>query len=260
MRRLATAAMAVTLCAVMSATCYATGPRDGGELVLLGARSASMTVMLRSAVAVTNPFRLEAVTQGRYAGYVISDVHGRVLAGSVLVRGLGMSAGEGVPLGFTTHALKPGRYEITLLADGPAKVVIPLSGDSRTTVRPTEPVRVFTRVVRNDKLPASAAGSPLAYSATPVPAGRHQLASLTEFFSGTAALAGQADQCFTTAPLCQLSGDGGSSYLSPGIGESGGYTGVSMTPADFDSGTHAVLDSEDVAAQSRHAGFILILG
>ena len=214
-----------------------------------------------AAIADMNPFRIDAATKGSYAGYLVSDTKGHVLLGSILVRGVGLAAGEGIPLGFRRGPLKPGRYVVTLLTDGTATVTIPLDRAVRMTVRPRQPISVFEKVLHNDLAPATPAGSPVAYSSTPVPAGDHVLASLTEFDSGTAELAGEADQCFTTSQLCQLGGDGGSSnYLAPGFGGSSGYSGVSMSPANFDARTSAVLDSADLGAQTRHTGFVLVVG
>ena len=260
MRRLISAT-AVVLAAVATVPSHAAGG-GGGALVLVGAHSASITLVLHSAPAVKDPFVVNAVTKGSYAGYIISDSNGRVLAGSIAVRGVGMSPGEGVPIGFDGGRLPPGRYVVTLLTDGLARVVIPLSRAGQITVRPKQPVRVFAQVLHNDVVPATPVGSPLAYRATPTPVGHHQLASLTQFFAGTADQAGVSDQCFTTSPLCQLGGDGGgsSSYVFPNIGDSSGYSGMSMSPADFQPGTQAVLDSADIAAQARHAGFILVVG
>jgi hypothetical protein len=260
MQRLS-AAIALVLVVITAGSAHAAGPTDRGALVLAGSRSASITVRVDAAIADLNPFHIDAATNGSYAGYLISDTKGHVLLGSILVRGVGLAAGEGIPLGFTRGPLKPGRYVLTLLTDGKATVTIPLAGAVRVAVRPMHPVSVFENVVRNDLAPSTPAGSPLAYSSTPVPAGHHVLASLTEFDSGTAELAGEADQCFTTSPLCQLGGDGGSSnYLAPGIGESSGYSGVSMSPANFDASTSALLDSADLGAQARHAGFVLVVG
>lgn len=260
MRRF-TAAMVITLVAAGTPIASAAGPGSGGALVLVGSRSASISLLLRSAPIVKDPFTVDAVTKGSYAGYVISDTAGHVVAGSVAVHGVGMMPGEGVPIGFAANRLKPGRYVVTLLTDGAARVVIPLARGGRSTVRPTHPVQVFAQIAHNDMLPGTPAGSPLAYSATPVPAGHHQLAAVTQFFTATAAAAGATDQCFTTSSLCEFGGNGGSySYVFPSVGEASGYSGMSMSPANFQTGTQAVLDSADVAAQALHAGFILVLG
>src|SRR4051812_5985862 len=97
MRRLSTA-MALMLVNIMAAGSYAADTTSKGALVIVGSHSASITVHLDAPPASGNPFLIDAVTKGSYAGYVISDTHGRVLLGSVLVRGAGTDPGVGVPI------------------------------------------------------------------------------------------------------------------------------------------------------------------
>jgi len=255
-------ASAVLLAGVTTVSAQSASASSHGTLTLVGSRSANVTVRLSSAPDVGRGFTITARTAGSYAGYLISDTHGKPIAGGVMVKGVGMAPGRAVPLAYTPAPFTPGLYVVTLLTDGAAKITIPLTGRTHRTVRPTRSVKVFAEIIRNNVTPSTAAGTPVRYSRTPVPAGHYSLALVSAFFTDSDGQAGIGDACFTTLSQCAVGstyGDNSSTYTGPEWGQATGYYAGSAYPADLAAGTDAVFDNADVAVDSVQSGFVLLL-
>ena len=166
------AALALVL-ALGTAPAGAAAP--GNALVLTGNRTASVEITLTSTWTIP-PWRspdgspFTAKYTGGYGGFMVEQGPRVAGAGPMVVLGLLWAPrlyigapylDAQVPIRFGTYAgsggdLPPGRYRITLFADGPTKIVIP--GGPAMTVHPRDPVDHDIRV--GDLAPA---GMPDAY-------------------------------------------------------------------------------------------------
>jgi hypothetical protein len=113
----------------------ASGSTTSGTVVLRGSRHGAVTLVISryTTLSTGNPLKGEAgatVTKaGKYAGYVLTDSSGRLRAGAMRVDHIGFDARPvAVPMTAPSTVLEPGRYRLTLVADGTSEVRIPASG------------------------------------------------------------------------------------------------------------------------------------
>lgn len=232
----------------------------GAKICLVGSRTASAIIRV-SARIDADPFFVLGSTRGSYFGYLISDLAGHPLVGSVEVPGYppGESIPMTFPLAFGFRPLQPGRYVLTLIANGVTTVQLRLSGGRSFTVRPSTPVASFGRVLPTDLLAASPAGSPVSYSWIGVPAGRHVAAVVAEIYWGEDTQGGYGGECFQSIPMPCLLDQWTYAYTSPGTGQSAGADDVTFGPGDFAPGTMAVFDHVDAGLFVRHVAFVFVL-
>lgn len=133
-----------------------------GRLTLTGDRDGVTEVVVRrSSDVVLDDLRFQ--TKGTHAGMAIQDAKGSVVAFSLNVRRWieavpaaaqsPIANSQGTPDGFVTAriTLKPGRYRVRLITDGPTTVSVGATGDLVRTVRPwrSSPADVRIREITN---------------------------------------------------------------------------------------------------------------
>lgn len=140
------AAVLATLVALPSASAA-----PAGRLELSGAGAASLDLVLRHSSEIL-PDGFQMKTRGTYAGLAIQDSRGTVVAAIINVQTWinNRPSAADVPISsvniFQRTILKPGRYKIRLLADGPSTVSVAVTGDLRRKVRATTPYKDHVRL------------------------------------------------------------------------------------------------------------------
>ncbi len=246
MRRIA-AVLAVLLGLTGLPAAWAAKP--GEVLVLRGSRSAAAELVLRRTTTFeaggTEPSRaMSARVGGTFAGFVVQRADGSVAVGGVIAAGFAFD-GESAPLvfgeGFDAVRLPAGRYRVTLLANGPSEVRVPLRGVDRSIVlAPRQPADVRGDLVRHRLSP----GAPVSLARVPMTVGAASTVLLASAQSYPAGVATADDLCLarpgTTCATGAVSGGTGvvvgggggrlttiqALYIYPGQTPAGGYDAV----------------------------------
>lgn len=273
MRRLAVAVAAVLL---LGAAPAGAGDRPRGEFVLRGDRSASVDVTLRRPVRLTCCRPVEQMvdgqaslrvagfsveTEGTYAGFAVERVRdGRMMRGAVRIPSMDLEDGRMptyVSFGRDSR-LRPGRYRIHLLTDGPSVVRIEAAGLARSmALAPERPTKVAAELVTM----ATTGGPEQAQARVPVDVTKRSTVLLASKTEGDYAQAHYLGQCIVE-PGGQCSEEEHyDTWVSPASGGGGGNKLDMFERGTFEPGSYeAVFIAGSIGAPQGAYGFVLVLG
>ena len=201
-----------------------------GHLIIAGSKTASVSWTLRSTVHLD--------TRRWFLGLPVGTVkRGGRLGGVVIRRGEDVmlalvddrDLGDPLVFGVDDPVLAPGRYTVTLLADGPTSVSLPLGGSASSYhLRPmgqSSLARVSVSALPNAHLP-------VVYAAAPVTVTKHSLVVIAAHVSTSARQVETNDLCLSTQdePCAAVAVDGSGSDFngqSAGVGSTGDGTSTS---------------------------------
>lgn len=234
-----------------------------GHLVLTGSRSASVSWTLRSTVhldtrewffglppgAVTRGGRLGGAVIRRGQNVVFAVVDDRDLA-------------QPLVFGADDPVLVPGVYSVSLLADGPTTVSLPLRGSVGSHLRPAQPLSLSRRSLSALPKPRL----PVVYASTPVAVGKHTLVVVGAHVSTWAGQVEVDDLCLSTRDeLCAVVGVDGSGTGLTGLGAGPGSTGEGTQasalfyyPGDLGPGTYYASIDQATVGLVRDARLVVL--
>lgn len=273
MRRLAVIVAALLL---LGGAPAGAGDRAPRELVLRGDRSASVDVTLRRPVRLTccrpveqtvdgqASFRvagLSVETEGTYAGFAIERVRdGRMMRGAVRIPSMDLEEGR-IPTYVSfgrKPRLRPGRYRIHLLTDGPSVVRVEGAGLTRSLeLAPAGPTKVAAELVTL----ATTTGLEQAQARVPVEVTKGATVLLAVKTEGDYAQAHYLGQCIVQ-PGAQCSEEEHyDTWASPASGGGGGTKLDMFERGAIEPGSYeAVFVAGSIGAPQGAYGFVLVLG
>jgi hypothetical protein len=220
-------------------------PPSPAHLLVTGSATTSVTWHLRSRVQLdTHAWAVRfppgmVKGSGHVAGLVIR--HGdQVVFGLVADRDIG----DPILVGADKPILSPGRYSVTLIADGPTSIDLPL-GSSSPSYRLSPAVR--TGLVRRSVSALPSAPSPLVYGSTPIAASRRSLLIVAARVSATAEQADTRDLCLSTrnepCNVARVDGSGvdglsGPTVLAGNVGDNYSVSAIALYPGELEAGTY----------------------
>ena len=236
---------------------------SAGRLIVTGSRTASASWSLRSAVRLDTRRWFLGLPEGtvnrrgRYGGVVIR--HGHDVMFALLDDG---DLGEPLVFGVEDLVLVPGVYTVTLLADGPTSVSLPLGGAASTyhlrPTRQTDLARVSVSALPNPLLP-------VVYAATPVTVAKNSLVVIAAHVSTTAQQAENDDLCLSTRnePCSLVAVDGSGSELNGqsagvGTGDGTGTTALYFYPGDVRPGGYYAGVDQATVGLVREAHLVVL--
>jgi len=132
-----------------------------GQLTLVGSRAASIELRLPTRTTL-DLAHMSVGGHAQFAGFYMEAIDQPPAVresldrhiGAIFIRSLHAPDGKGLTLSFDTerkNEVAAGLYRVYLLTDAPTRVTIPISGSTRTTLRPTRAART-SFVARHDIL------------------------------------------------------------------------------------------------------------
>jgi len=226
---------------------------------IVGTHTANVALHLRSSVSLPDVWGVKVRTTGHFGGFMIRDAHGAVVLGYLAVTSWHLPAHMAVPVAWTQSGIDRGDYLVTLFADAPTTITIPVRDNLDRTLRPRAPQRLFTATAATDLMPGSPVGSPFASGSVRLPTGRYAFGVVAQSFSGGQSHVGNGDACFASTPSCaDADFHCFSSYFSPTGADRGFIIGSESPLPRPNSGTiYAESSHQDTALGSKHAMFVL---